>query len=79
MAGDLPPDAVFTGGWFGNDGQSSPDEQPYIDGWFGGPLTDQDCKDILNWLITQLISKKPIYINSPEGDLQELRLVWPVL
>jgi len=77
MAGALREDTMFVGGWFGEDGESTPDEHPFVDGWFGGPMTIDDIEDTLEWLFTQLIENKPIYINST-GDLQEIKLIWPV-
>lgn len=73
----IQEDTMFVGGWFGDDGQSTPDEQPFVDGWFGGPMTQSDFEDSLQYLFTKLIENKPIYIN-PIGDLEELKLVWPI-
>lgn len=75
MPDSLPPESIMIGGWFGNDGQSNPDEQPLTDGWFGGPMSQQDLEDLLNSLIAQLITHKPIYINV-DGDLEELKLLF---
>ena len=70
----LPPESVFVGGWFGDDGQSAPGLNPLTDGWYGGPLTPEDIEAILNYLVAQLIAHKPIYINT-NGDLEELKLL----
>lgn len=69
----LPPESSMIGGWFGLDGQSSPDEEPLTDGWFGGPMSCEDTADLLSYLIGQLIAKKPLYINT-DGDLEEFKL-----
>jgi len=73
MPDALPPESALIGGWFGDDGVSTGDEQPFIDGWFGGPMSCQDIADVLNHVVGELIAHKPIYINN-NGDLEELKL-----
>lgn len=54
------------------------EEQTFIDTIFSSPMSKQELEDTLNRLIAALITNKPININTI-GDLQELRLLWPVL
>jgi len=54
------------------------EEQNFLDTVFDGSMSKQEIEDALNWLVAQLITKKPIHINTI-GNFRELKLIWSTL
>ncbi|RLG45544.1 MAG: hypothetical protein DRN81_01110 [Thermoproteota archaeon] len=63
----LGPESILVGGWFGEDGQSEPDEGVYTDGWF---LYDGIT---LDELLAKLRANKAIFVNT-DGNYEELKV-----
>lgn len=74
MADLLSYDSIYTGGWFGGDGQSDPNDGVYTAGWFGGPESLEDISDRLARLEAMLIAHQPLFINE-DGQLHELNVI----
>lgn len=74
MADLLPQYSVYTGGWFGGDGQSEPNDGVYTGGWFGGPESIEDISDRLARLEAMLIAYQPLFVNE-KGQINELDVI----
>ena len=63
----LDNESIIVGGWFGDDGQSTPDDSVLIDGWFSyADITIEE-------LISILRRDKAIFVNT-DGNYEELKV-----
>ena len=64
----------LTDGWFGEDGESLPEDWAILGGWWiSAEITLEQINNRLIRLETLLMANKPIFINS-NGNLQELNI-----